>query len=75
MIDQVLDDFEVSIEAGGTQGRRVGARGAVDSSVVSDEQPHDAHVARGRRAPQRWCSFDRLAVKDNCNARHNGEEN
>lgn len=61
--DQIFNNFIMSVEAGGSQGRRIGPRGAVDVGVVLHQQLHDAKVAGRCGAPERRGPLNRLAVE------------
>ena len=62
----------MAVEAGGAQGRRVGARGRVDVDAALHQQLHHGAVAGGRGAPQRRRTLDRLTVKYHCRGERGG---
>ncbi len=63
MLNQVLNDFKVSIEASGSQRGRVGLRRRVDVRAAIRQQLHDLQVSGGRGTPERWCSLDGFTIK------------
>lgn len=63
MLDEVLDDLKVAVEAGGPQRGRVRLRGAIDGGAATHQVAHDVDVPGGGGHPQGRRSLDGLAVE------------
>ena len=63
MLNKILNDFEVSVEAGGSKRGRVGLGRRVDVRAALRQQLHDLQVAGSSCAPERRCALYRLTVE------------
>ena len=63
MLNKVLYDFKVAVEASGSEWRRVRLRRRVDVGPALGQQLDDLEVSGCGCAPQRWSALYRLAVE------------
>ena len=63
VLDKELDNVDVSVEAGGSQRRRVRLGGRVDVSAFANQVLDDLEVTGRARTPQRRRAFDVLALE------------
>jgi len=63
MLNKILHDFEVAVEAGGSQRRRVRLGRRVHVGAALRQELDDLEVAGGCGAPERRGSLYRLAVE------------
>ena len=63
VLNQVLNDFKVSVEASGSQWGRVGLRRRVDVRATVCQQFDDLQVSGGRGTPERRGALDGFSVE------------